>query len=118
MFTSHNLRYVDNYYRFQWSLNPRSMLKELFRIRMIKKINGPARKLLERDRISFWDGGYFDLPDLKHVYIKPEHQIAELERLGFADVQAHTRVAGQVLDGQEVGLTRDPWVYYFCRRGD
>jgi len=118
VFTSHNLMYVENYYQFQWSINPRGILKELTRLRMIKKINGPVRKVLERDMTSFWDGAYFDQPDLKHVYIRPDHQIVELKRLGFTDVKAYAKVNGQLLDKENSALTRDPWVYYFCRRSD
>lgn len=118
VFTSHNLRFIETYYRFHWHKHPRGIIRELARLRMLKKINGSIDALSNRNQVAFRDGAYAGQLDFKHVHVKPEHQMKELERFGFTDVRAISRVDGHVFDGGEAALTRDPWIYYFCKKGD
>jgi ubiquinone/menaquinone biosynthesis C-methylase UbiE len=116
VFSAHNLRFVDHYYEMKKCRGPRSLNIELRRLSMNKKVNGPVEALLARDQVSFWDGFYADQPELKHVFVKPEHQVNELKRLGFSDVRVVSRKNGRTIDTGEMTKTREPWVYFFCRR--
>ena len=116
VFSSHNLRFIEYYYRWRRARHPRLIIRELRRLRYNEKLNGLIGDILTREQIAFWDGVYPDQPALRNVHIKPEHQIKELQRLGFMDVRAVAKENGHALQGEELTMIRDPWVYYFCRR--
>lgn len=117
-FASHNLRMIEHYFRVPAGAladpaAPDGHLATKFR--RIREVNGSPEPLLAQDQISFWDGEYPDAPELRHIYIKPEFQVAELERLGFSEIEViSVRTAG-VLDRHEIATTPEPWLYFWCR---
>jgi ubiquinone/menaquinone biosynthesis C-methylase UbiE len=117
VFSAHNARYIDHYYRFRVTKHPRRLMREIKRWRTNQMVNGPLGEHLDREQVSFWDGFYPDNPEFKHVHVKPEYQMRELERLGFSNVKALSKETGRILSADEAASTREPWVYFFCERG-
>jgi ubiquinone/menaquinone biosynthesis C-methylase UbiE len=123
VFSTHNLRYIPHYYQSTLSRNPirrfkepRTLMKELRRLNMNEKVNGPLEKLMDRDQVEYWDGFYANSPDAKHVHVKPEFQIKCLEAMGFVNIVARSKENGRVLEGEELRTTCEPWVYFFCNK--
>ena len=116
VFSSHNIRFISHYYNIKKTKNPRSLYKEIKRVFLNSKINGPLQELAGRDQVEFWDGFYPGDLEFKHIHVKPEHQIKELERHGFKDVKALSKVDGRVLNDYEIAMTTEPWVYFHSRK--
>lgn len=116
VFSAHNLRYIGAYYQLVWHQHPRKMMREWDRLRRIRRNNGALEPLLEREQVSFWDGVYYEHPNLKHVFVKPEHQARELQRVGFTDITVRSRDTGRVLDADAIRTINEPWVYFSCVR--
>jgi SAM-dependent methyltransferase len=112
LFSAHNLRVIDTHYRRVPHKHPRKFLAESDRLRRNLRNNGELAPLLALDQAPFWDGVYYDHPEFKHVYIKPEHQAQELNRLGFANVEIISKSDGHRMAADEASTTRDSWVYF------
>ncbi len=51
----------------------------------IQRNNPPLAELADQPETLFWDGVYGADETVRHVYVRPVHQLAELARLGFID---------------------------------
>jgi len=116
VFSSHNIRFISHYYRFKKYKGPRYLYKEIKRLFLNYKINGQLNELVGCDQVEFWDGFYPGDQEFKHLHVKPEYQIKELERHGFNDVRALSKVDGRVLNDSEIAMTTEPWVYYYSKK--
>ena len=114
VFSSHNQRVVESYYHPHSKKTAAERKKERERIARIKANNDELATLLTQEQISFWDGEYADNPNLRHIYVRPEFQVRELERLGFAEIEVISQQTGRTLVGEDVRTTTEFWVYYNC----
>ena len=110
IFSSHNLRKMDDLFRFRFSPNPVKLCFELFRFAKFRKLNEPKTSYLKKDWAVLIDGAEVDF-----LYIKPEVQVKELEALGFSGIQLYSNKTGANVPLNEIETYKNAWIYFTCR---
>jgi SAM-dependent methyltransferase len=85
VFSTHNLLSLPDLYRWHFTLRPIGIYWEIVRNIRIRKLNPPLESLMTQNIVSVRDGVHRFQISL--VYVKPEYQISELQKHGFADIQ-------------------------------
>jgi ubiquinone/menaquinone biosynthesis C-methylase UbiE len=112
-FSSHNIRYLDNLFKFKFARNPIRFLrfiKNYFKLRSYNK-NWNNLKLMSYALIN--DGAHnfkFSL-----YWVHPSEQIRRLEYVGFKNVQIYLNTTGErFLNKNFYPLNKEAWLHYLC----
>lgn len=114
-FSSHNLQGLVREFDYtqKLSLNPLTTYVNLVMFALLKLFNRSiSRDLLER-------ADYLIVRDESHnfrlqtYYIRPQAQIKQLEA-HFDCVEVYSWKTGNILDGSDLSLNTDMWLYYLC----
>jgi ubiquinone/menaquinone biosynthesis C-methylase UbiE len=109
-FSTHNLYFVPRLYKIKLSSNP---LKHVVKWVMNIFINGWHTKYLSKNYAVVREPSYgFKLTQL---YIKPEYQLMQLEKTGFANIRMFSTSGKEITAPVNLTDGFDPWVYYLCR---
>ena len=120
IFSSHNINFLPDLtrgFRPGMAAHPVKLLKSLKRF---------ARFLLVNRNVTYANDMKTALVFERHLgfefpllFIRPDHQVAELARLGWSGARAFASDTGKRLDGPAALRGVDsPWVYYHCRKPD
>ncbi|WP_221029408.1 class I SAM-dependent methyltransferase [Actomonas aquatica] len=106
MFSSHNLQAIPTTYHADQP--------ELTASRWagIQSRNPPWAELATQPEAMFWDGVYGDDEDVRHIYIRPAHQVRVLEKLGFANTRVLQGHDGAKVGAEELDHAVDFSLYY------
>lgn len=112
-FSSHNLLYIPKMYRLKWYSRWKDFLYQFYRIAMLLRYNGLPGKFAGKKQAIFRDGAeHFSL---SFLYSTPEHQVWQLQRLGFKNIRAFSLKTGAEIDSSRLNaMHHDAWVYYLC----
>lgn len=112
-FSSHNLLYIPQMYRFKWHRRWRDFLYQFYRIAMLLRYNGLPGQYDSQQNAVIRDG--VEHFSLNIYYAEPEHQVWHLKRLGFKNVQVFSLKTGEEINLSKLNtLKNDAWVYYLC----
>lgn len=112
-FSTHNLRSLHKVYKIQWYRNPKKLAYQIFSYFLLIWLNGFPGKHQRKPYTIVNDGTHRF--GLKMYYIQPEHQIKQLEALGFSNIRLFSVSTGQELDPAQLDREVDnAWIYYLC----
>ncbi|MFN5171024.1 MAG: class I SAM-dependent methyltransferase [Cyclobacteriaceae bacterium] len=115
VFSSHNLNSLREHVRYEyWPPTPATMRKN-YRSFVLKKLNPPIAEMQHCDFARVVDGSH--AYQIRNYWVKPNFQIATLQRLGFT-VRAVIDLKGEDLTDDRLRLAKDTWLYYLCVRND
>jgi SAM-dependent methyltransferase len=117
LFSAHNLQMVDFYFQPPSAGGEAGEVLTPERRAKIARHNGAPSTFAHRDWALFWDGVYGDDGELRHVYIRPRRQLAELRAIGFDHVHALSAVTGEEFSEGELDAVRDLSVAYWSEVG-
>ena len=122
-FSSHNLLFIDNYFKINWwleranleSRNPLKFLYAIYRYAWMLALNDSRDHISRKDYVMMHDGAH----NFSHkiYYIKPWKQIEQLAELGFNNTRIFSRDGNEIERGSELSRARDCWLYYLCTAG-
>lgn len=106
-FSSHNLNFMRKLFDMSFISGPRRYL-------MLRAINRGRRPTMQD--FGLFDDGWQNLRfRMDTYYTSPQHQIRQLQDIGFADVRAFSVESGKEFGDDLYGST-GPWIYYLCTR--
>lgn len=113
-FSSHNIQNLPDFFKIRFRLHPIKFLRSLIlRKRLIAQNKDYFSNPLPTDYVSIYDDVY-DF-GLHTYYIRPSHQIDQLNTIGFYHVQLFDLIHGEeITEPLKYNATIDPWVYYLC----
>ncbi|BET68213.1 hypothetical protein ASA1KI_31310 [Opitutales bacterium ASA1] len=115
LFSTHNLQMIDSYYVSPPAGSEAAWVPTPERRAKIAHFNDPPANYASREWALFWDGVYGDDEgELRHVYIRPRHQLAQLHAAGFAGVRALSTITGEELSLEQLDDVRDLSVAFWC----
>lgn len=117
LFSAHNLQMIDLYYQVPPAGSAVAALLTPARRAAIAQFNNDPASYAERDWALFWDGVYGDNGELRHVYIRPRHQLQQLHVAGFSRARAISTITGADLTATHLDTNRDLSVAYWCDVG-
>jgi ubiquinone/menaquinone biosynthesis C-methylase UbiE len=113
-FSSHNIQNLPGFFKIRYRWHPVKFLRSLIRRKRLINQNIEAIKKMDTaDYVNIYDDVY-DF-GLHTYYVRPSYQIAQLNNLGFRQVQLFDLTTGRMLtESSEYNATTDPWIYYLC----
>jgi SAM-dependent methyltransferase len=114
LFSAHNLQMINFYFRAPSAGSDEQKLLTPERRARIAQFNDAPASYERCDWALFWDGVYGDDGELRHVYIRPRHQLAQLRAAGFGQVHALSTVTGTEFSAADFEAVRDLSVAYSC----
>lgn len=111
LFSTHNIRSIDNLLRFRFSVHPKSLKREVLRYIRIRLLNSPLRTLKNETYAVFRDGA--DSFRTTIHYIRPEDQVRQLEEVGFRNVRVFD-LKGREFD-PALNAREDKWIHCLCQ---
>ncbi len=113
LFSAHNLQSIESLYG-QHSPIAATLPPE--RRAGIAAKNPPLENFRTCDSALFWDGVYGPEIELRHVYIRPAAQLAELHAAGFVEAEVLSTDTGQPLNAEQAAANSEPALHYRCSR--
>lgn len=114
LFSAHNLQMIDLYFQVPPQGSAVAALLTPERRAAIARFNDDPAAYAHRDWALFWDGVYDDDDgELRHVYIRPRHQLEQLRAAGFTRVRAVSTITGADLGDADLDTVRDLSVAYW-----
>jgi SAM-dependent methyltransferase len=111
-FSSHNIRSLASYLTpARWWSGLRAWRH---RARFLKLNRALLAAHDSADYLVLNNGAHDDF-GLQLYYVRPEAQIAALQRAGFDQVSVYSLDSGEELSGAQIGAAADRWLYYLCR---
>lgn len=114
LFSFHNVRNLHRLYSFQMPRSPFKIPWELNRMKMLRKINGPAKKYENKEIFSMYDGA--DHFHTEIFYLLPERQLQDLHSTGFEMVQWWDMKSGKIISTDQLVHTTIPWIFVQARK--
>ncbi|MBV9300365.1 MAG: class I SAM-dependent methyltransferase [Verrucomicrobia bacterium] len=122
-FSSHNLLFINNYFKINWwleraNLESTKSLNFLYRIYCygwVLALNDSREHLSDNDYVMMHDGTH----NFSHklYYITPRKQVEQLAELGFNNTRIFSLDGNEIESGGELSRARDCWLYYLCTTG-
>jgi SAM-dependent methyltransferase len=111
-FSTHNMGSVPELFSFQSSGGLVSAIEAAVKWARLRVANEPMANIIERESAVLNDGSYRFRA--RTHYVRPSAQIAELRRLGWAEVRVFSPRAGAEIAPDACDEARDPWLYFLC----
>jgi ubiquinone/menaquinone biosynthesis C-methylase UbiE len=114
-FSTHNINSLQDFSKIQFRFNIFALIKRLFDVRKIKRINkAEFTKINTSDCIFINDGAHNF--GLQTCYIRPAFQIKQLQETAFNDITVLALSNGEVLSTvEEINRSTEKWLYYLCK---
>jgi SAM-dependent methyltransferase len=111
-FSSHNLRFFPEYFRFPLSRSLATMIRRIKRRRILLQLH-PDFQGISKARHAFVHDGSFEFRT-RTYYVALEEQIEQLEQAGFRNIRVFSQ------DGSEMAVTtpchnQSAWIYYLSQ---
>ena len=111
-FSTHNLNYIDEVFRFRWSI---SLIFTLFNIRkyfVVRMKNNKKRLMSMRHAIII---ERIHNVALGNYYILADEQVNQLSALGFKNIKIFSSLHGLEMENS-FDDTKEPWLFYLCTK--
>ena len=109
-FSTHNLYSIRRFLAIDWQFlrdAPRSFIKRLLFIPVLRLLNEPLAKICKMDYVI----------DLRTYYVKPEKQIEQLKKLEFENIRIFSVETGkEIISDVDFSDTRDYYFYFLCNK--
>jgi SAM-dependent methyltransferase len=92
---------------------PLRVVSALVRVSAMRVLNGGPGRHSSADRAALYDYRH-GLRPMRTMYVRPEEQLRELGRAGFADACVLTADGAELRDERAVSGLRDEWVHYLA----
>jgi ubiquinone/menaquinone biosynthesis C-methylase UbiE len=113
IFSTHNILNLPNLFSFKFSYHPRELCYNLIKYLKLRNFNkNTLVNLKDKNVIKINDGAHDFC--LETIYILPEYQVKELEKMGFTNVNCFDYYSGNLISKVDVSTITDPWIYYSC----
>jgi ubiquinone/menaquinone biosynthesis C-methylase UbiE len=112
-FSTHNIQSTKDLFRFEVTLNVRTLLSSAKRYIRLITINKQYKELWTKDYTIINDGAH-DFKILGY-YIKPAVQIKQLKNLGFKNIKIFSLADGHQIHNN-LEKNEDSWLYYLCEK--
>jgi len=114
LFSAHNLQAIDMYFREPDPGSEAARGLPAERREKIARYNDSPESYACRSWAMFWDGVYGDDGGLRHLYIKPGRQVADLHAAGFGRVEVLSTVTGDPHGEDSLDTVSDLSIAYWC----
>ncbi len=115
-FSTHNIRSLDQLYKFRFRKNVFEMIKNIFNRFKVHKINKNIKSLMQQKNAIVNDGSFNF--GLNTFYIQPEVQVEQLGLAGFKDIRLFELERGaEITDKNILKDNKDFYLYYLCTAG-
>jgi ubiquinone/menaquinone biosynthesis C-methylase UbiE len=111
-FSTHNLNYIDEVFRFKWSI---SLILTLSNIRkyILLRMKNNKNRLMNMKYAIVIDGTHSF--KIASYYILADEQVNQLSGLGFKNIKIFSSIHGLEMENN-FDDTREPWLYYLCTK--
>jgi len=111
-FSTHNLNYIDEVFRFKWSI---SLILTLSNIRkyLLLRMKNNKNRLTTMKYATVIDGTHnFNIAS---YYILADEQVDQLSALGFKNIKIFSSIHGLEMENN-FDVAKEPWLYYLCTK--
>lgn len=112
LFSTHNLFFVDELFRFKVTTQPKKILHNTYRYIKLRKVNEDYHLFKSLPYAFIYDGpGNYKF---LNYYITPEEQLKQLKAAGFLNTKIYLNSNGEEYTNSNQQLKKEPWLYYLC----
>lgn len=114
LFSTHNLNSFPDLFKMQLGKNVLQWKSRYGRYKKLNRTYPDWKKLMEKDHTVIDDGAHGF--GLDCYYIQPKAQLEQLQLIGFKDIEVISTDKGNTLKNGEILASKEPWLYYLCRK--
>ncbi|MCD1294866.1 class I SAM-dependent methyltransferase [Methanocella sp. CWC-04] len=113
-FSSHNLNYIEDLYKFKFSIDPFLTAREIAFHLILRARNKPFNDLKNSKFAVINDGTRSFSLNLYYIY--PGEQIKQLHEAGFKNIRIYSQNDGREIEESKLAVVRDHWLHYLCEK--
>jgi ubiquinone/menaquinone biosynthesis C-methylase UbiE len=111
-FSSHNLNYIDEVFRFKWSISLILTLSNIRKYILLRMKNNKNRLMNMKSAIVIDGTHNFKIAS---YYILADEQVNQLSELGFKNIKIFSSNHGLEMENN-FDDTKEPWLFYLCTK--